>query len=187
MQEHAEKPLRKIAFAFLGDAGNNVGESLLIGGAKMGMDVRLGGPKACWPKKPVIDEALAIAKETGARITVTKDPDEAVKGADFLYTDVWLSMGEDKAKWAERIKLLTPWRIDAAMMARTGNPRARFMHCLPAFHNTETAVGREIAEKFGLTEMEVSDEVFESPASVVFDQAENRLHAQKAIMALIMS
>ena len=182
MQEHAEKPLRKIAFAFLGDAGNNVGESLLIGGAKMGMDVRLGGPKACWPKKPVIDEALAIAEETGARITVTKDPDEAVKGADFLYTDVWLSMGEDKAKWAERIKLLTPWRIDAAMMARTGNPRARFMHCLPAFHNTETAVGREIAEKFGLTEMEVSDAVFESPASVVFDQAENRLHTIKAVL-----
>jgi len=182
MQEHAEKPLRKIAFAFLGDAGNNVGESLLIGGAKMGMDVRLGGPKACWPKKPVIDEAEAIAKETGARITVTKDPDEAVKGADFLYTDVWLSMGEAKEKWAERIKLLSPWRIDAAMMARTGNPRARFMHCLPAFHNTETAVGREIAEKFGLTEMEVSDEVFESPASVVFDQAENRLHTIKAVL-----
>ncbi|MCA0270901.1 MAG: ornithine carbamoyltransferase [Proteobacteria bacterium] len=182
MQEHAEKPLRKIAFAFLGDAGNNVGESLLIGGAKMGMDVRLGGPKACWPKKPVIDEALAIAKETGARITVTEDPDEAVKGADFLYTDVWLSMGEAEAKWAERIKLLIPWRIDAAMMARTGNPRARFMHCLPAFHNTETAVGREIAEKFGLTEMEVSDAVFESPASVVFDQAENRLHTIKAVL-----
>jgi ornithine carbamoyltransferase len=182
MQEHAEKPLRKIAFAFLGDAGNNVGESLLIGGAKMGMDVRLGGPKACWPKKPVIDEAEAIAKETGARITVTKDPDEAAKGADFLYTDVWLSMGEAKEKWAERIKLLSPWRIDAAMMARTGNPRARFMHCLPAFHNTETAVGRDIAEKFGLTEMEVSDEVFESPASVVFDQAENRLHTIKAVL-----
>lgn len=182
MQEHAEKPLRKIAFAFLGDAGNNVGESLLIGGAKMGMDVRLGGPKACLPKKPVIDEAEAIARETGARITVTKDPDEAAKGADFLYTDVWLSMGEAKEKWAERIKLLTPWRIDAAMMARTGNPRARFMHCLPAFHNTETAVGREIAEKFGLTEMEVSDEVFESPASVVFDQAENRLHTIKAVL-----
>ena len=182
MQEHAEKPLRKIAFAFLGDAGNNVGESLLIGGAKMGMDVRLGGPKACWPEKPVVDEALAIAKETGARITVTKDRDEAVKGADFLYTDVWLSMGEDKAKWAERIKLLTPWRVDAAMMARTGNPRARFMHCLPAFHNTETAVGREIAERHGLTEMEVSDEVFEGPASVVFDQAENRLHTIKAVL-----
>ena len=182
MQEHAEKPLRKIAFAFLGDSGNNVGESLLIGGAKMGMDVRLGGPKACWPEKPVVDEALAIAKETGARITVTKDRDEAVKGADFLYTDVWLSMGEDKAKWAERIKLLTPWRVDAAMMARTGNPRARFMHCLPAFHNTETAVGREIAERHGLTEMEVSDEVFEGPASVVFDQAENRLHTIKAVL-----
>lgn len=182
MQEHAEKPLRKIAFAFLGDAGNNVGESLLIGGAKMGMDVRLGGPKACWPKKAVIDEAEAIARETGARITVTKDSDEAVKGADFLYTDVWLSMGEAEEKWAERIKLLSPWRIDAAMMARTGNPRARFMHCLPAFHNTETAVGRDIAEKFGLTEMEVSDEVFESPASVVFDQAENRLHTIKAVL-----
>lgn len=182
MQEHAEKPLRQIAFAFLGDAGNNVGESLLIGGAKMGMDVRLGGPEACWPTKAVIEEAQAIARDSGARITVTQDPDEATRGADFLYTDVWLSMGEAEAKWAERIKLLSPWRIDAAMMRRTGNPRAKFMHCLPAFHNTETAVGREIAEKFGTAEMEVSDEVFESPASIVFDQAENRLHTIKAVL-----
>ena len=182
MQEHAEKPLRQIAFAFLGDAGNNVGESLLIGGAKMGMDVRLGGPESCWPKQAVIDEAMAIARDTGARITVTKDPSEAVRGADFLYTDVWLSMGESEAIWAERIKLLSPWRVDAVMMGRTGNPRARFMHCLPAFHNTETEVGREIAEKFGLTEMEVSEEVFESPASIVFDQAENRLHTIKAVL-----
>ena len=182
MQEHAEKPLRQIAFAFLGDAGNNVGESLLIGGAKMGMAVRLGGPESCWPKQAVIDEAMAIARDTGARITVTKDPSEAVRGADFLYTDVWLSMGESEAIWAERIKLLSPWRVDAVMMGRTGNPRARFMHCLPAFHNTETEVGREIAEKFGLTEMEVSEEVFESPASIVFDQAENRLHTIKAVL-----
>ena len=184
MQEHAEKPLRKIAFAFLGDAGNNVGESLLIGGAKMGMDVRLGGPKACWPKKPVIDEALAFAKETSARITVTKDPDEAVKGADFLYTDVWVSMGEAEAKWAERIKLLTPWRIDAAMMARTGNPRARFMHCLPAFHNSETKVGKQIAEKYPqlANGIEVTEDVFESPYNIAFDQAENRMHTIKAVM-----
>ena len=182
MQEHAQKPLRKVAFAFLGDAGNNVGESLLIGGAKMGMDVRLGGPKACWPSRAVIEEAEGIARATGARVTVTKDADEAARGADFLYTDVWLSMGEPEDKWAERIRLLAPWRVDGAMMARTGNPRARFMHCLPAFHNAETGVGREIAQTFGVSEMEVTEEVFEGPASIVFDQAENRLHTIKAVL-----
>lgn len=182
MQEHSDKPLRQIAFAFLGDAGNNVGESLLIGGVKMGMDVRLGGPRAAWPSEAVRAEAEAIATQTGARVTITDDPRTAVEGADFLYTDVWLSMGEPEERWAERIALMSPWRIDAAMMRLSGNPRVKFMHCLPAFHNAETAVGREIAETFGMAEMEVSEEVFESPASIVFDQAENRLHTIKAVL-----
>lgn len=182
MREHSDKPLRQIAFAFLGDAGNNVGESLLIGGAKMGMDVRLGGPRSSWPAEAVRAEAEAIASQTGARVTFTDDPAEAVEGSDFLYTDVWLSMGEPEEKWAERIRLMSPWRIDAEMMRLTGNPLTKFMHCLPAFHNAETSVGREIAEKFGMVEMEVSEEVFEGPASIVFDQAENRLHTIKAVL-----
>jgi ornithine carbamoyltransferase len=182
MQEHVEKPLHRVAYAFLGDAGNNMGDSLLIGGAKMGMDVRLGAPKACWPKQTIIDEAEAIAKETGARVMVTEDVDTAVKDVDFVYTDVWVSMGEPKEKWAERIKLLKPYQVTAEVMAKTGNPRACFMHCLPAFHNTETTVGAEIKDTFGLDCMEVTEEVFESAASIVFDQAENRLHTIKAVL-----
>lgn len=182
MQEHADKPLREMAYAFLGDAGNNMGDSLLIGGAKMGMDVRLCAPKACWPVQAIRDEAEAIAAETGARITVTEDVDAAVKGVDFVYTDVWVSMGEPKEKWAERIKLLTPYQVTAAVMEKTGNPRACFMHCLPAFHNTETAVGAEIQAEFGLDAMEVTEEVFESASSIVFDQAENRMHTIKAVL-----
>ena len=182
MQEHVEKPLHRVAYAFLGDAGNNMGDSLLIGGAKMGMDVRLCAPKACWPKQAIIDEAEAIAKETGARVMVTEDVDTAVKDVDFVYTDVWVSMGEPKEKWAERIKLLKPYQVTAEVMAKTGNPRACFMHCLPAFHNTETTVGAEIKDTFGLDCMEVTDEVFESAASIVFDQAENRLHTIKAVL-----
>lgn len=182
MQEHVEKPLHRVAYAFLGDAGNNMGDSLLIGGAKMGMDVRLCAPKACWPKQAIIDEAEAIAKETGARVMVTEDVDTAVKDVDFVYTDVWVSMGEPKEKWAERIKLLKPYQVTAEVMAKTGNPRACFMHCLPAFHNTETTVGAEIKDAFGLDCMEVTDEVFESTASIVFDQAENRLHTIKAVL-----
>jgi ornithine carbamoyltransferase len=182
MQEHVEKPLHRVAYAFLGDAGNNMGDSLLIGGAKMGMDVRLCAPKACWPKQAIIDEAEAIAKETGARVVVTEDLDAAVKDVDFVYTDVWVSMGEPKEKWAERIKLLKPYQVTAEVMAKTGNPRACFMHCLPAFHNTETTVGAEIKDTFGLDCMEVTEEVFESTASIVFDQAENRLHTIKAVL-----
>ena len=182
MQEHVEKPLREVAYAFLGDAGNNMGDSLLIGGAKMGMDVRLCAPKACWPSKAIRDEAAAIAADTGARITITEDVDAAVKGVDFVYTDVWVSMGEAKEKWAERIRLLTPYQVTSAVMAKTGNPRARFMHCLPAFHNTETEVGAQIHAEFGLDAMEVTDEVFESAASIVFDQAENRMHTIKAVL-----
>jgi ornithine carbamoyltransferase len=182
MQEHIEKPLHRVAFAFLGDAGNNMGDSLLIGGAKMGMDVRLCAPESLWPVRAIRDEAEAIAAQTGARIMITEDVDAAVKGVDFVYTDVWVSMGEPDEVWAERIKLLTPYQVNAAVMAKTGNPRACFMHCLPAFHNTETTVGAEIMEKFGLDAMEVTEEVFESAASIVFDQAENRMHTIKAVL-----
>ena len=182
MQEHVEKPLHRVAYAFLGDAGNNMGDSLLIGGAKMGMDVRLCAPKACWPVQAIRDEAAAIAVETGARIAITEDVDEAVNGVDFVYTDVWVSMGEAKEKWAERIELLTPYQVTADVMAKTGNPQACFMHCLPAFHNAETTVGAEIKAKFGLDAMEVTEEVFESAASIVFDQAENRMHTIKAVL-----
>jgi ornithine carbamoyltransferase len=182
MQEHVEKPLHQVAFVFVGDAANNMGDSLLIGGAKMGMDVRLCAPRACWPAQALQDEAQAVARETGARITITDDVARGVRDVDFVYTDVWLSMGEPQEKWAERIKLLQPYQVNAAMMAATGNPRVRFMHCLPAFHNASTTVGAEIKAAFGLDEMEVTDEVFESAASIVFDQAENRLHTIKAVL-----
>lgn len=182
MQEHSDKPLREIAYVFIGDARNNMGDSLLIGGAKMGMDVRLCAPKACWPNKTIQSEAQAIAAETGARIKITQDVADAVKGVDFVYTDVWLSMGEPEEKWAERIKLLLPYQVNAKLMKLTDNPRAKFMHYLPAFHNADTEVGKAIAEKFGVSEMEVTDDVFESPASVVFDQAENRMHTIKAVL-----
>ncbi|WP_425056009.1 ornithine carbamoyltransferase [Pseudomonas abyssi] len=182
MQEHVDKPLHQVAYAFLGDAGNNMGDSLLIGGAKMGMDVRLCAPRACWPEESVQREARAIAEQTGARLTLTEAVDEAVQGVDFVYTDVWVSMGEAKEKWAERINLLKPYQVTREVMEKTGNPRACFMHCLPAFHNAETAVGAEIQREFGLDCMEVTEEVFESPASIVFDQAENRMHTIKAVL-----
>jgi ornithine carbamoyltransferase len=182
MQEHVEKPLHQVAFVYVGDAANNMGDSLLIGGAKMGMDVRLCAPNACWPDEAIQAEAQAVAADTGARIMITEDVDRAVMGVDFVYTDVWLSMGEPKDKWAERIRLLSAYQVNTAMMAKTGNPRVRFMHCLPAFHNAETTVGAEIMAEFGIAEMEVTDEVFESPASIVFDQAENRLHTIKAVL-----
>ena len=182
MQEHSDKPLREIAYCFLGDAGNNMGDSLLIGGAKMGMDVRLCAPESLWPTVEIRKEAEEIAAATGARIMLTQDVDEAVKGADFLYTDVWVSMGEAKEKWAERIDLLKPYQVTKEVMEKTGNPRTKFMHCLPAFHNTDTSVGKEIMEQFGIDAMEVTEEVFESPASIVFDQAENRMHTIKAVL-----
>jgi ornithine carbamoyltransferase len=182
MREHVEKPLREVAFVFIGDAGNNMGDSLLLGGAKMGMDVRLCAPKACWPKPEIVDEARQIAEQTGARVMITDNPDEAVPGVDFIYTDVWVSMGEPKEKWKERIALLSPYQVNTDLMAKAGNPRVRFMHCLPAFHNTDTTVGREMHEEFGLSAMEVTDEVFESEASIVFDQAENRMHTIKAVL-----
>ena len=182
MQEHSDKPLREIAYCFMGDAGNNMGDSLLIGGAKMGMDVRLCAPESLWPGQAIRDEADDVAVQTGARITITEDVDAAVKDVDFVYTDVWVSMGEPKEKWAERIELLTPYQVNSDVMVKTGNPRAKFMHCLPAFHNAETEVGADIEEEFGITAMEVTEEVFESPASIVFDQAENRLHTIKAVL-----
>ncbi|MDX1800263.1 MAG: ornithine carbamoyltransferase [Marinobacter sp.] len=182
MQEHVEKPLHEVAYVFMGDAANNMGDSLLIGGAKMGMDVRLCAPRECWPRAAVQEEARSIAVATGARITITDDVETAVAGVDFVYTDVWVSMGEPKEKWAERITLLMPYQVNAAVMAKTGNPRARFMHCLPAFHNTETTLGKDIQAEFGIEAMEVTDEVFESPASIVFDQAENRMHTIKAVL-----
>jgi len=182
MQEHVEKPLREVSFVFMGDAGNNMGDSLLIGGAKMGMDVRLCAPKACWPTPDIQEEAREIAAQTGARVMITESIDDAVSGVDFVYTDVWVSMGEAKEKWEQRIQLLKPYQVNSQVMEKTGNPRARFMHCLPAFHNTETQVGKEINESFGLPALEVTEEVFESEASIVFDQAENRMHTIKAVL-----
>lgn len=182
MLEHADKPLRQVAYVFIGDAANNMGDSLLLGGAKMGMDVRLCAPKACWPTQAIQQEAQTLAAETGASIMITDNIDAAVAGVDFVYTDVWLSMGEPKEKWAERIKLLMPYQVNTALLAKTGNPRVRFMHCLPAFHNTETTMGKEIQATFGIDAMEVTDAVFESPASIVFDQAENRMHTIKAVL-----
>ena len=182
MQEHSEKALSQVSFCFLGDAGNNMGDSLLIGGAKMGMDVRLCAPKACWPDKDIIKFAEETAATTGARVTVTDNLERAVKDCDFLYTDVWLSMGEPKEKWAERIALLEKYQVNARAMKLTGKPNTKFMHCLPAFHNTETEVAKDIEKKFGLKAMEVTEDVFESPASIVFDQAENRMHTIKAVL-----
>ncbi len=182
MREHAGKPLREVSYAYLGDARYNMGNSLLVGGAKMGMDVRIVAPKALQPAAELVEECRRIAAQTGARITVTDDVSEGVRGCDFLYTDVWVSMGEPDEVWKERIALLKPYQVNASLMARTGNPACKFMHCLPAYHNLETAVGREVFEKFGLDGVEVTEDVFESPASIVFDEAENRMHTIKAVM-----
>jgi len=182
MTEHSYKDLPDIAFCFMGDARNNMGHSLMVGGVKLGMDVRLCAPKANWPDEALVETCRGIAAETGARLTITDDVAEGVKGADFLYTDVWVSMGEPDSVWAERIKLLLPYQVNAKAMEMTGTPHVNFMHCLPAFHNTDTKVGEDIYEKFGIEAMEVTDEVFESEASIVFDEAENRMHTIKAIM-----
>ncbi len=182
MTEHSHKPLREISYCFLGDARNNVGNSLLVGGAKLGMDVRICAPRHLWPNEELVETCQAIAGQTGARITLTESVKEGVRGADFLYTDVWVSMGEPDSVWAERIELLLPYQVNAKTMEMTGNPDVKFMHCLPAFHNTDTQVGKDIYEKFGIEAMEVTDDVFESEASIVFDEAENRLHTIKAVM-----
>lgn len=182
IMEHSDKPLNKITIAFLGDAKNNVGNSLMAGAAKMGMDFRAVAPKSCQPNKELVKTCQAIAKETGAKITITDDIEKGVKGCDFIYTDVWVSMGEPDSVWAERIKLLKPYQVNAKVMKLTGNPNVKFLHCLPAFHNRETTIGEEIYQKFKIDAMEVTEEVFESKASIVFDQAENRVHTIKAVM-----
>ncbi|MGE5857407.1 MAG: ornithine carbamoyltransferase, partial [Solirubrobacterales bacterium] len=181
-REYVSKPLNEVVFCYLGDARFNMGNSYLVDGSKLGMDVRIASPKSLRPRDEVVELARSVAAETGAQITLTEDVEEAVRGADFLLTDVWVSMGEPDEAWAERIELLRPYQVNAETMAATGNPDVKFMHCLPAFHNTETQVGKEIFEKFGMESLEVTEDVFESPASVVFDEAENRLHTIKAVM-----
>jgi len=182
MMEHSDKPLKDITFAYLGDARNNMGNSLLIGAAKMGMKFRSVAPKDIQPSRELVDQAKEIAKETGAEIVVTDNVEEGVKGCDFLYTDVWVSMGEPEEVWKERIEKLKPYQVNKELMKKTGNPDVKFMHCLPAFHNADTKIGKDVYDKFGIESMEVTEEVFESPASIVFDEAENRLHTIKAVM-----
>ncbi|MBK9087815.1 MAG: ornithine carbamoyltransferase [Holophagales bacterium] len=187
MREHSDKPLSQISYAYLGDARNNMGNTLMLGGALMGMDVRLGAPKHLWPVDELVAKANELAAASGGKVTLTEDPKAAVRGVDFVHTDVWVSMGEPDSVWAERIKLLLPYQVNAALMAATQNPKAKFLHCLPAFHNRQTKIGEDIFQKFGIEAMEVSDDVFESPASVVFDQAENRLHTIKAVLVATLA
>ena len=182
MQEHIHKPLSEVTFCFLGDSGNNMGNSLMMGAAKMGMDIRLAGPRTCWPHQDIIDASRAVATESGAKITVTEDAEAAVRGCDFLYTDVWVSMGQPAELWGDRIQQMMPYQVNSKLMAAATNANVKFMHCLPAFHNTETKMGKEIYEKYALQSLEVTDEVFESAASIVFDEAENRLHTIKAVL-----
>ncbi|MEM0955141.1 MAG: ornithine carbamoyltransferase [Pseudomonadota bacterium] len=183
MEEHGGgRSLEHLKFSYLGDARNNMGNSLMVGAAKMGMDLRLVGPMDFWPEEALVDECLAIAEETGASITLTEDIDEGVTGVDFVHTDVWVSMGEPPEAWAERVALMKPYQVNAELMERTGNPNVKFMHCLPAYHNSQTEVGRQIAEQFGLDGLEVNDDVFESDFNIAFDQAENRMHTIKAVM-----
>lgn len=182
MMEHSDKPLHQISFCYLGDARNNMGNSLMVGAAKMGMDFRSAAPKSVQPSEELVAQCREIAKETGAKITITEDVAEAVKGVDFLYTDVWVSMGEPEHVWEERIKLLKPYQVNKEVVALTGNPKVKFLHCLPAFHNRETVIGEQIFQKYGLNGMEVTDDVFESEHSIVFDEAENRMHTIKAVM-----
>jgi ornithine carbamoyltransferase len=184
MREHSDKPLHDISYAYLGDARYNMGNSLLMIGAKLGMDVRIAAPKALWPHQDFIDQCKTFAEESGARITITEDPKEAVKGVDFIHTDIWVSMGEPVEAWDERIEQLLPYQVNADMMKASGNPRVKFMHCLPAFHNSETKVGKDIAARYPhlANGVEVTEEVFESPANIAFEQAENRMHTIKAIL-----
>lgn len=182
MMEHSDKPLHQVSFAYCGDAKNNMGNSLMVGAAKMGMDFRAVAPKQNWPNEELVATCREISKETGAKITLTESVEEGVKGVDFLYTDVWVSMGEPDHVWEERIKTMLPYQVNGNMLAKTGNPNVKFLHCLPAFHNRQTTIGEQIFQKFGIEAMEVNDEVFESSASLVFDEAENRLHTIKAVM-----
>ena len=182
MEEHSTKPLAEVVLCYLGDGGNNMSNSLLVGAAKLGLDFRLAAPEGCRPPAELVAQCRGIAAATGARLTLTDDVAAAVRGADFLYTDVWVSMGDPEEAWEERIRLLRPYQVNREAMAATGNPAVKFLHCLPAFHNRETTKGEEIFRKYGLDGMEVTDEVFESEASIVFDQAENRVHTAKAVM-----
>lgn len=182
MTEASGRPPEELSFCYLGDARNNVGNSLLVGGSKLGMDVRMCAPSDLWPEEQLVARCRAWATETGADITLTEDVEEGVRGADFLYTDVWVSMGEDKAVWEQRIEKLRPYQVNSDVVEATGNPDVGFLHCLPAFHDRQTTVGQEIYERHGLDGLEVTDEVFESKHSIVFDQAENRLHTIKAVM-----
>ena len=182
MIEHSTKPASEIAYCYMGDARFNMGNSLMVGGCKMGMDVRICAPQALWPDAQLVETCRQIAAETGARLTLTEDVAEGVRGVDFIHTDVWVSMGEADAVWAERIALLKPYQVTMDALKLSGNPNVKFMHCLPAFHNRATKIGEQIYQKFGLDGMEVTDDVFESKHSVVFDQAENRMHTIKAIM-----
>jgi ornithine carbamoyltransferase len=184
MAEHADKPLHQISYAFVGDGRNNVANSLLLVGAKLGMDVRIGAPRELWPDDEYVMLCRRFAAESGARVTITDDPVEAVTGVDFVHTDVWVSMGEPVETWGERVDLLLPFQVNRELMAATGNPRARFMHCLPALHNAETVVGARVAEQYPLLKdgIEVTEDVFESPANIAFEQAENRMHTIKALL-----
>jgi ornithine carbamoyltransferase len=182
MAEHSAKPLNKISYCYLGDARYNMGNSLMVGASKMGMDFRCAAPKAYQPSEDFVSKCRNIAKQTGASITITENVNEAVAGVDFLYTDVWVSMGEPESAWEERIPILKPYQVNMDLVRRTGNPDVKFLHCLPAFHNRETKVGEDIYRKFGLDGMEVTEDVFESERSIVFDEAENRMHTIKAVM-----
>ena len=184
MREHSDKPLHEISYVYMGDARNNMGNSLLLVGSKLGMDVRICAPKELWPHDDLVERCHEYATLSGARITLTDDPKEAVKGVDFIHTDVWVSMGEPVEAWAKRIKLLLPYQVNSALMKASGNPRIKFMHCLPAFHNSETKVGQQIAEQYPNLKngIEVTDDVFESQACIAFEQAENRMHTIKAIL-----
>ncbi len=186
MQEYGEKPLSEISYAYVGDAHSNMGHSLMIAGCLMGMDVRIASPKELWPSAEFRKPAEELAAKYGGTLTITEDPKEAVKGVDFIHTDVWVSMGENDDVWASRIKQLTPYQVNAELMAASGKSSTKFMHCLPAFHNTETEVGKDIFNKFGITEMEVTDDVFESPAGIQFEQAENRMHTIKAVLVAMI-
>jgi ornithine carbamoyltransferase len=187
MEEFGERPLHDMSFCYLGDARFNMGCSLLIGATKMGMDFRIAAPIALQPPAELVAEMRALAVSTGARITIETDPIKAVAGADFLYTDVWVSMGEPDDIWKQRIDELLPYQVTSALMRATGKPRTRFMHCLPSFHNLDTEVARQIHERYGLVEVEVTDEVFESEASIVFTQAENRMHTIKAVLVATLA
>ena len=182
MQEYTHKHLSDVSFCFLGDTGGNMGSSLMVGAALIGMDIRLCGPQSLWPDAALVDRCRALAEISGARITQTEKMAEGVEDCDYIYTDVWVSMGERDEVWADRIAVLSPYAVTQEVMEMTGNPHAKFMHCLPAFHNRDTATGEKIFQTYGLDSMEVTDEVFESAASIVFDQAENRLHSIKAVL-----